>query len=414
MACSVFDGFQNMTEHLNPELYSRLRLMDPWLELVDRATFPENTGTEQTVTTLNNTEPPSVIPTWNGISLINGSANAPCNVTYNDVTWGYNTRVYEPENYGLDGPVLCKDEFTFDFMTDEFINHYISQLAFVTKRVNSNRYQEHFLSLTPKYICNGSTTLYPGSTLAPGVNQASLPGVQANSALTQDMLDQQAYALIYAGATATQPDAKGYITLGPDGPIFPLMIGMEMSKTLSLQAGASQYGALLSAGTAQMESSQLMRNIGATKVLFNFRHIITTTPPRYNWNGTAYVRIEPFVTSAATGAGTTALVNPLWLTAAYEAAMILSPLVMRAEVVMPQVNAGGLSFDPTNYYGDWQFVTGGERIFPPGVDGCFDPLHKFGRHFAEFKQGIRPIFPEYGRTLIFKRCIASPFTVGCS
>lgn len=412
MACSVFQGFQNMTEHLNPEIYSRLRLMDPWIDLIDRASFPENTGTEQTVTTLNNSEPPTVTPVWNGISLINGSSNAPCNVTYNDVTWGFNTRVYEPENLGLDGPVMCKDEFTFDWMTDEFINHYVDQLAYVTKRTWSNRYQEHFMSITPKLICNGSNTTYPGATLAPGQAQATLPAIQATSQLTQDYLDGQMYNLIYTGATQAQPDAKGYITLGPDGPVFPLLIGPEMSKTLSLQAGASQYGALFSAGTAQLEASELMKNIGATKVLFNYRHIISLTPPRFNWNGTAYVRIEPFLIMPATGAGTGAPVNPLWLTAAYEAAFILHPLVMRTEMVQPEVNAGGLPFDPTNYFGDWQFITGGERIFPGAT--CFDPLHKYGRHFAEFKHAIRPIFPDYGRTIIFKRCIASPFSVGCS
>lgn len=416
MACSVFAGFQNMTEHLNPEIYSRLRLTDYWLDLVDRAAFPENTGTEQTVTTLNNTEPPTVTPTWGAINLTSvANPSGPCNITYSDVTWGYNTRIYEPEQYGLEGPPLCKDEFTFDWMTDEFINHYVDQLTYVTRRVWSNRLQEHFISLTPKIICNGSTTSYAGATLPPGTAQATLPNVQATSQLTQDYLDSQAYALTYAGASATQPDAKGYITLGPDGPVFPLLISMEMSKQLALQAGASQYGALLSAGTAQLESSQLMKKIGATKVLFNFRHIICTLPARYNWNGSAYVRVEPFmVTSGPTsGLGNDAPVNPLWLTAAYEAAMILHPLVMRTEIIQPEVNAGGLPFDATNYYGDWQFETGGERIFPPGTN-CFDPLHKFGRHFAEFKHAVRPIHPYYGRTFIYKRCISSPFSVGCS
>jgi len=412
MACNVFDGFQAMSEHLNPEIYRKVRLQDYWLELVERTTFPENTGYEQTVTTIDNVEPPTTIPTWNAINPVSDSNVAgPCATDFVDVQWGYNKRVYEPEGYDLQGPVLCKDEFTFDWMTDEFIRHYIDQLAMVTRRVWSNRYQEHFMSLTPKYIANGSNTFYPGSTLAPGVNEASIPAVQATSELTQDMLDDIFYRQLHIGATQQGPTDNGYITMGPDGPIFPLLISVEMSKRISFQS--DRKDAYLWAGAGQMEASELMKNIGATKVLYNYRHIPCMYPARYNWNGAGYTRVEPFLQVAATGKGIDAQINPAWEAAGYEAAQILHPLVMRSEVVQPEVNAGGLPFDPANYYGDWQFITGGNRIFPAAT-ACFDPLFKFGRHFAQFKHAIRPIFPDYGVTIIYKRCLNAPFTVSCS
>lgn len=415
MACNVFDGFRSMTEHLNPELYSRLRMQDYWLELVDRTTYTPNTGYEQTVFTLTNVEPASVTPSWSSITPVSDSVpGGPCTISYDDVQWGFDERVYAPEQKGYRGPILCKDEFTFDYLTDEFINHYIEQLAFVTRRVWSNRLQEHYLSLSNKYICGYGNTFFPGATLAPTAAQATLPAVRATSQLTQDMLDVVAYQLIHSGANATQPDAKGYITLGPEGPIFPLLIGLEMSKQITLQSAASQYQGLLWSGAGAGEGSQLMKNVGATKVLFNYRHIPCMFPPRFEWNGAAYVRVEPFLIEDADGKGKKATLNPDWTNAAYEAAFVLHPLVMRTEIVQPEVNAGGLPFDPTNYYGDWQFVTGAYRIFDSATACVPDPKDKFGRHFAEFKHAVRPILPDYGYTFIFKRCINTPLTVTCS
>lgn len=408
MACTdVFDGFERMTESLSPDIQSRLRLANAWLELVDRGVYPKHTGYTQTVTTLNNSEPPSTVPSWSAIDPVSDeNPEGPCGITYDSVTWGNNRRTYNPEQYGLEGPVLCKDEFTFDWMTDEFINHYVDQLAFVTQRVWSNRYQEHFMSLTPKYIADGTNTEYAGATLAPTDATATLPGVLATSELTQDMLDYEAYQLMYKGATATRPDAKGYISLG-DGPIFSLLIGLEMSKRLTFQAEVIDNYRW--AGAGKLDSSELMKKIGAVKVLYNFRHIPNQFPPRFDWDGDSYVRVEPFLIQSATGSGDDAVLNPDWLNAEWEAAFILHPLVMRCEVVEPDVNAGGLPFDPTNYYGDWQFQRGAYKW----DTDCPDPLNKKGRHYAEFKHAIRPIFPDYGRTIIFKRCLGQPSTSTC-
>lgn len=414
MACDVFDAMEAMTEHLNPEIYSLLRLQDYWIELVDRTTYPKNTGYEQTVFTIENVEPPTAVPTWNAIVPVSDvNTQGPCAATYTDLTWGNDQAVYAPEAFDVQGPVFCKDEFTFDFMTDEFINGYVGQLEFVTRRIWSNRYQEHFLSLSDKYFAGQNQTFYSGSYLAPGTAQATLPNVAATSQVTQDMLDYISNHLITIGATATQPDAKGYITIGPEGPVFPFLIGLQMSKLLTYQAGP-QLPAYLWASAGMDGASELMKRIGATKILFNQRHIPCMFPPRWTYNSsTGYTRVEPFLIVAASGSGTKAVTNPAWETAPYEAAFFLNPYVMRSEIVEPEVNAGGLPFEPSSYYGDWTFLTGGNRIFPPNA-GCYDPHFKFGRHYAQFKHAIRPIHKQFGVTVIFKRCLDAPFTVTCS
>src|ERR1700744_2162598 len=115
MACDVFDGFQAMTQHLNPEIYSKLRMQDYWLELIDRTTFPEKTGYEQTVMDINNVEPPEETPVWTAINPTSTTnVQGPCAITYENLQWGFDEKVYEPEQFGLQGPVICKDELTFD------------------------------------------------------------------------------------------------------------------------------------------------------------------------------------------------------------------------------------------------------------------------------------------------------------
>lgn len=415
MPCDVFQSFKTMSEHLNPELYSHLRLQDYWLELIDRTTFPENTGYEQTVMTINNVEPPSVTPAWNAINKVSDvNTQGPCAQDYIDVNWGFDERVYAPEQIQFQGPVFCKDEFTFDYLTDEFIDGYVGQLAFVTRRIWSNRYQEHYLSLTSKYFAGSPDgLLHDGVYLAPGTAQATIPNIEATSQVTQDMLDEISYRLINIGATSGVPDPKGYITMGPDGPLFPILIGLQMSKLLTYQTGP-QNAAYLWASAGMDGASELMKRIGATKVLFNQRHIPCMFPPRWNYDHTTgYTRIQTFLEVAATGGGVNHIINPAWNIATHEAMFFLNPFVMRSEVVSPEVNAGGLPFDPASYYGDWVFEQGAYRIFPPG-EGCADPLNKFGRHFAEFKHGIRPIHPDWGVTVVFKRCTNSPFKVLCS
>jgi len=80
---------------------------------------------------------------------------------------------------------------------------------------------------------------------------------------------------------------------------------------------------------------------------------------------------------------------------------VLTPWVFHSEIVKPVNAMAGLTFAPKNYMGEWMFVTGGQNI---SETYCFDPLEKQGAHFAEYKHAPKPIFPSFGRFIVFKRC----------
>ena len=123
------------------------------------------------------------------------------------------------------------------------------------------------------------------------------------------------------------------------------------------------------------------------------------------------------MSSAADNAtkGSVAVLNPDWKDASvavYEAAVVLNPMVMTEEVLQ---SSGTTNFNPANYYGDWKFVSGNDAVL--GMDSCTgiqDPLHEFGRHFARYRHACKPVFPTFGRVLLFKRCSASYDTITCS
>ena len=143
--------------------------------------------------------------------------------------------------------------------------------------------------------------------------------------------------------------------------------------------------------------------MGATRQIKNFRHIPNLRPPRYTYAevGNKYTRVPTYVMNAATK-GKKAVLNPDYISADYEAAVVLNPSVFTSEIVPPVNSAGGVSWNPTSYMGEWKWVTGGSKIQSPAND-CEDPLDKLGRHFAEFKHAARPEFPNHGMSLIFKR-----------
>lgn len=391
MACPTpFDAFRLATESLGHELYRRASFRDIMLNIVPRGTYPKGTGLTQSTFVVERTEPTEDEETWNNITLSDGgSYTGSCGTTYNPVEVGFTESTYSPEQFGLSGPTICQDDLIYNFRAESFLEAYLQQLEKRNKRSVSNRLLKRYIDLVPKTVAGPGAETYNQSTL-------SLP--QSVCQLDQEMLDKVAAELNESGAS--DPNSGGWIDIGDEGPIYPLYIGQIMSKRLILD------NAEIRQDYRWASPLEVIKRVGATRVLGNFRHIINLFPPRYNYSAGAYHRVNTWVMSAATK-GKKAEINPEWLAASHEAALVLNPWVMTEEIVMPVNSAAGLNWTPKNYFGEWRFVTGGKDITPTG--DCFDPLHKLGRHFAEYKHAIKPIFPTYGRWIVYARCPVENF-----
>lgn len=362
------------------------------LNLVPRAEYAQGTGLTQSVFTIERSEPTSDEESWTAITISGGAA---CNQTYNAVEVGFTEGTYSPEQFGLRGPVICQDDLIYNLHAEQFLEAYIQSLGIRSKRSVENRLLKKYIDLSYKQICNASFTQYTGTDLTTS---------QATSELTQEYLDCLAVDLNESGAS--DPNSSGWITLGEDGPIYPLYIGQEMSQHL-LTNNSDLRQDRRNADDTKGDMSMLFQRVGATRVIKNFRHVINLFPARYEYSAGAYTRVNTWLMSAKTK-GTGAEINPAWKTATYEAAHVLTPWVMTEEIVKPVNSAAGLSWPVKSYFGEWEFIVGGNLI----TDGtCYDPRKKLGAHFGEYKHALRPIFRQYGRTILFKRCPCTNFDI---
>ena len=417
MACSSpFDAFRMATEHLQDELYRRASFRGVWLNLIPAGEYDPGTGLTQSTFTVGRSEPTADEETWSRItgSTVTGGttvgASGACSVAWNDTVWGYKEQTYSPEQFGLRGPIICQDDLIFNFRASRFLEAYLAALAKRSRRSIENRLQNVYMHLTPKRSATSSFPRYDGGAFTNGVapSTPSFAGVTPpTSELTQEMLDTVAIELNENGAS--DPNTDGWITLGDDGPIYPLLIGQEASQDIQLNNSE------LRQDYRWAEPMNLIKRLGASRVIKNFRHIINLFPPRFNYLAGNWVRINTWLmpsTAPYASKGQVAIINPQWQSAAYEAAIVLSPWVFHREAVRPVNSAAGLNWIPKNYMGEWQFFTGGQEI---DENACYDPTKKLGRHFAEYKSANRPIFPEFGTTILFRRCPVTNFgTVTCA
>jgi hypothetical protein len=416
MACpNVFDAFAVATESLAQDVYKRASYRSMWLNMIERGEYPQGTGLTQTSFLTTSIEPVAA-EQWSAITLSNGSNGGACDVTYSEVPVGFNTQTWSPERFALKGPVLCKDDLTFDHRVEAFLRVYLEKLSIRAQRTWEVRYQSLYSKFALKAVADSSFTTV--STIPSGVNE--LPWVQsgsvgqalnqATSELTQEMLDSAAATLIQNGAT--NPDSSGFISYSSDGPVFPLYIGLEASQRIA-QNNSQFRDDLRYAEMGQGDGAQLLKRIGANRVIKNFRHVPNLFPPRFTYSsGTGkYTLVQPFTSSSGTK-GTVFDVNSSWRTAPYEAAFIVTPYVFKSHIVRPVNRVGDLAWNPTNYMGEWQWVTGAYKF--DGATDCTDPLEKKGQHYAEFIHAAEPIFTAQGYVIIFRRCTGSFSSIICS
>lgn len=386
MACPTpFEALRIATENLPNTIYRKASQTNFWVGYVQSEEFPMNTGVNQTVFVIGNSEPYSNAEAWVDVTLNNNVISTMCSSTYQDVDVGYNETTYAPRRFGLAGPVICRETLSFAHDPASFIRQYQNELVKRAKRTWEFDLRNRATVLYAKAIAGTQFEVAYGST--------TFPNFAANSELTLDMLDEVAQYLIEAGATDADQE---WVELGPDGPIFPLVIGLQASQNLTTNQTDRREDYRF-ADEGMGGAGQLMKRLGASRVIRNWRIIPVVLPPRYNFSG-GYSQVNTYE-SVAASEGTVARISSDYHNALYEQAFIPHPMAFTKSVVRPAT--AGLEWSPLNYMGEWVWETGNSI----STTYCFDPLKKYGRHFAEFMYAAKPVFPEFGVTLMYKRCL---------
>lgn len=403
--CAPFDCLRYALEGLDDYIHREAHYDSIWLNLIQRGTFPKNQGTNMVTFGIGKVEPTTMVGNnWHTINLssVGNEANLDslsdlCSKSFSSVRPGRIEANYNPERRLLCGPEICADDFDFSHDPDGFIAGYVDEITMRARREWEYNYAYHHDRLSKKAIAVPAfdTNQYNQETLV------DLP--EATCILTQDHLDAAAYKLIRDGAN--RPDEAGFITLGEAGPEFSLYIGPEMSNTLI------QQNAELRTDVRYGAPTELLKRIGATRVLKNFRHIIDVFPPRYTFANGTYTQVAPFtdvdnVDPTKPTCGMYQDVNPDYEAAEFEGVRILSPKLFTSEIVQARTSAGGITTGPKNYLGNWKLVIG--KYHWDCNCSCYgDPLDNYAKHFAIFAHAPKPnplgMF-KYGWLIIYKRC----------
>ena len=403
MACTSFDAMVTATESLSKDIHRSASHTSVWLNAMPRATYLNGTGLTQTTFTVERSEPVTDDEAWTAISLSTGASDnqGACATAWTDVDLGYTKQQYSPLTYALRGPVICSTDLAFEHNAPAFLSGYVQELGKRAKRSWENKMVNEYMRVAQKGTLSGTAGALELDATIPtydkGIEDVVLPtGLADNDTLTQDHLDKAAIELIEGGAT--EGDSNGWITLDTDGPVFPLLVGVETSNKLASST------TVLRDNLRYGEPNQLLKRIGAARVLGNMRHVPQVMMPRFNFDATAnsnaggYVRVNQYeMADAGTNQGKKAQITTAWKTAKFEAAIILNPSVYTVEAIKPVTAAAGLSWSPQDYNGNWQFVVGGKEIC-----GADDPLKKLGRHYAEYQAAFRPVRPLDGITILHR------------
>lgn len=402
MACEELLAFATATQSLGDRINRYPNMDRPmfWKNFVRSGTFKKNTGVQQTTFTMAPSYPTDDPDEWTEVTLddASGQPTPACDTNYVDATLDMYERLYNPDQMRVRGPVLCREQFTYQHNIDAFLDGYVRELTRFTGYKLEFKLRSDYMNFVPWYSYTGGELVkYDG------------PGAQANVGLptslpTLEMMQIVSTDLINTGVGT---DDSGYIMEGEAGKIFPVYIDMNQSENILKNNSTIREDArFASMGMDGKGNFSIWKALGATRVISNSRFVPTNIAPRFNNVGGELVSVTPFKTANQITPNGVVLTDE-YRAARYEAMIFMSPTVFTAEWVTP-VN---WQFpDAANYMGEWEFITGAERICTPPE---YDPQHNKGRHFGKFVYAPRPDMPFQGAVLIYKRCPADIGAVTC-
>lgn len=118
-------------------------------------------------------------------------------------------------------------------------------------------------------------------------------------------------------------------------------------------------------------------------------------PLRLNWNGSAYVPVDPNTSYSAT-VGTVSIVSDAWLNASHEVAFLMFDGSFERQVPAPFTGEGKIRFQRQLFGGEIQFMN-----HPDMTSNMFGD---YGVMAYRIGRAYRPIYPWFVVPIIYKRC----------
>ena len=401
---------------IGSDIYSRTLHTSPWLDLTKQSAFPDGMGYQQTTLVydraiVKTTENGVVVgANWDAVgnqfsatsTPVGNLANAQENDTAQDVQGGRGTgdlagadpilgdkrsfvkfnkqlKPFSLERAVIESPKISLEDLRFAAHRQDQLRAIMDIMTQVTRNTWETRYRDEFHKVADnKVLCRATGTIIEDGQ--EGTATAPDGFVVAN--VSNAVLDKVYYNLIRAGAGSNAYGREN------GRPVFSLVLSSEASYQLQTEAGFRDDVRYNNA-----KVSDLIAPLGIEKSFRGFYHLVDDLAPRYDVN---YIVVEPYTVSSS-GIATP---NTAYESAPFEAAFVLHPEVCEALIPNPLSGSNGLSFDPVNYRGkfDWKNIAN-EITNPDGTVGFFRGV---------LASATKPIKTEFGFAILFKRTSSTP------
>ena len=409
---------------IGSDIYKRTVHTSPWIDLVKQSAFPDGMGYQLTTMVYDR-----AIPTkdaaggvegveWTALGNINTDANnfnasdlgQPLKDATNDVQGARSSggsgdrrshiqfskqlKEYSIKRAVIESPRISLEDLRFAAHRQEQLRAIMDLMTEATRYSWENRYRDEFERLADNTVqCKtaGSTFLTgdEGDTVSEALgdvdtnddNTAEDASV-ATGNISNAVLDKVYFQLVRKGAGGNAYGREN------GRPVFGLVLSSEASYALQTEDGFRDDVRYNNAVV-----SDLIAPLGIEKSFRGFYHLVDDLAPRFSATVDAndkLVRVEPY---SVTGGITT--VNADYESAPYEVAFVIHPEVMESQIPNPFGGAGGVTFDPINYRGkfDWKNILS-EASNPDGSIGFFRGV---------LASASKPIKTDCGYAIIYKR-----------
>jgi len=369
---------------LGPDIYKRTLDTSPWLKLVKKEKWPNGLSDTIRVLTFERSLAADV-STWTPLAVNDGSGNT-CVPNASVISPAQSVRTYNLETKALESDKICVNDVRNSFQFQEQLRIMRDQLTENVAYVWKERFRNEYVRLSEHKVV--ATAGLPEGT-------ASFPATTATTKLTNAILRR-----IYSNLLTDGAGRDGSVGMANGAPQFVLITSPETSEDLIFESGVRE-------DFRDANPSELLKPLGVTRSYKGFYHITDYMPPRYNFVGGAWVRVEPYVGSAANVRGTKQSINPAYLSATHEDSIIFVMNVFHSMVPDSITSPGGdVKFDPQQYMGEFKWRNILDRVENP--DG------NWGYFRSVMQTGSKPVRPEFGYVIRHLRCPNDIGEIACT
>ena len=406
---------------IGKDIYSRTLHTSPWLDLTKQSAFPDGMGYQQTTlvydraiatkTEAGNAGSAGV--NWNAIGgqftsndnsvgqtddalkdsqggrgtadtgAVNPAAGSVGNDKRSFVQFSKKLKPYSLQRAVIESPRISLEDLRFAAHRQDQLRAIMDIMTQVTRNSWEARYRDEYEKVAGKlFECKTTASAEDASDFEGAVVTSKAPNATAN--ISNAVLDKVYYSQIRKGAGSNAYGREN------GRPIFSLVCSSEASYQLQTEAGFRDDVRYNNA-----KVSDLIAPLGIEKSFRGFYHLIDDLAPRFSGSGSSYAVVPPY--SVAAGVASP---NAAYETADYEAAFVMHPEVCEALIPNPMSGSNGLSFDPVNYRGkfDWKNIAN-EVSNPDGTIGFFRGV---------LASATKPIKTDFGYVIVFKRTSSTP------